>query len=163
MIFFEDFIKKLSETEFVLKKNEKFSIEIKKMVSVMGVGIALTIIAIYQGYLAYLKVGNVAVRGIFALVLLFLAFKQIKVVFGYKLSVDTEEKLLNFNKTVIKLDEIESCTLEERKVGKRLEAVMNIITKEKKQFIIPFYMSKKLRFAFVLKELLGSKFKVKAK
>ena len=59
------------------------------------------------------------------------------------------------------LADIESCTLEERKIGKNLQVVLDIITLDRKQIIIPLYMKNKERFVLVMRLLLNEKFFIK--
>lgn len=162
MLFYEDFLKKLESANFNIGDREVFNVEIKKMISALGVGIALITIGIFQIYMSYLRQGNLG-KGIFGAVLLFFAYRQFRVIFIYRMTIDCINKVLKSNKAVINLNEVESCTLKEAKVGKHIETVVDIITDDKKQFIIPFYMNKKIKFAYVLKKLLGNKFIIKTK
>ena len=101
------------------------------------------------------------IPGVFAIVFLFLGLKQLKTTFSYKIIVDTEKKILNGEKIILSLADIESCTLEERKIGKNLQVVLDIITLDRKQIIIPLYMKNKERFVLVMRLLLNEKFFIK--
>lgn len=160
MVFYEDFLKKLEQANYQLTDKENFYVEGKKMVSILGVGIALLLIGLYQGYVAYMTHGTI-IRGIFGVILLLLGLKQLKVIFMYKMSIDVKNKILNSNKIKVDLSKVKTCTLKEEKVGKHLETVVDIITEDNQQFIIPFYMSKKVKFAYILKTILKDKFIVK--
>lgn len=162
MLFYEEFLKKLREANFKIEDKEVFNVEIKKMISSVGIGIALIAIGVFQLYMTYLKQGNIG-KGIFGAVLLFFAYRQFRVVFIYRMTIDTVNRILKSSKLTLNLDDVESCTLKEAKVGKHIETVVDIITIEKKQVIIPFYMSKKVKFAYVLKKILGDRFTIKAK
>ena len=66
-----------------------------------------------------------------------------------------------FINVTLNLDEIESCTLKEGRVGKNLEPLLDIITLDKKQYIIPLYMNNKLKFVYCIKSILKDKFIIK--
>ncbi|WP_410207628.1 hypothetical protein [Fusobacterium sp.] len=161
MVFYEDFLKKLEEAKYEIKDKETFLIEGKKMISILGIGIALLLIGAYQGYVGFLAGGKIP-RGIFGIVLILLGFKQLKVIFMYKMSIDVKNKILISEKIKVDLSKVESCTLKEQKVGKHLETVVDIITENKEQFIIPFYMNKKVKFAYILKNILKDRFIIKS-
>lgn len=156
MIFYEDFIKKVKEAKFELQEVENFSPEVKKMVSGLGVGIPLIIVSLFQLYMA--KLDGSIVRVGFGLIFLYIGFKQIKTTLSYKIKVDTKNKKLTVTTMELDLTQVESCTLREGKIGKKLESLIDIITTDKRQFIIPLYMNKKVRFVYSLKYLLGEKF-----
>ena len=47
MLFYEDFVKKIDSTDKIqLKKFENFSVEVKKLVSGLGIGVPLILIRI---------------------------------------------------------------------------------------------------------------------
>ncbi|MDU1911483.1 hypothetical protein [Fusobacterium sp.] len=161
MLFYEDFIKSInSKSNIEMKKIEKFSVEAKKIVSGAGIGIPLILAGFFQGYLAVNE--NVKVMpGVFALVFLFLGIKQLRTTFSYKVIIDTEKKILIGEKLVLSLADIDSCTLEEKKIGKNLQVVLDIITVDRKQIIIPLYMKNKERFVLIMRLLLDTKFFIK--
>ena len=163
MLFYEDFIKSInSKNNVEMKKIEKFSLEIKRIISGAGIGIPLVLAGLFQGYMATIEKVKV-IPGVFAIVFLFLGLKQLKTTFSYKIIVDTEKKILNGEKIILSLADIESCTLEERKIGKNLQVVLDIITLDRKQIIIPLYMKNKERFVLVMRLLLNEKFFIKNK
>lgn len=161
MLFYEDFVKSINaKNNIEMKGIEKFSLEVKRIVSGAGIGIPLILAGLFQGYLA--SVENVKVMPVvFALVFLFLGIKQLKTTFSYKVAVDTEKKILIGEKLKLSLDNIESCTLAETKIGKNLQVVLDIITLDRKQIIIPLYMKNKERFVLVMRSLLNEKFFIK--
>ena len=161
MLFYEDFIKSISlKNNIEMKEIEKFSVEAKRIVSGAGIGIPLILAGLFQSYLATIE--NVKVMpGVVALVFLFLGIKQLRTTFAYKVIVDTEKKILTGEKLVLSLNDIDSCTLEEKKIGKNLQVVLNIITVDRKQIIIPLYMKNKERFVLVMRSLLNEKFFIK--
>ena len=79
----------------------------------------------------------------------------------YRISVDTETKTLVGEKLVLDLNVVESCTLKEAKLGKNLQVILDIITTNRRQIIIPLYMKNKERFVLVMKEILKEKFFIK--
>ena len=161
MLFYEDFVKSInSKSNIEMKGIEKFPVEIKRIVSGVGIGIPLILAGLFQGYLAIIE--NVKVIPIvFAVAFLFLGIRQLKNTFSYKVAVDTEKRILIGEKLVQPLADIESCTLTERKIGKNLQVVLDIITLDRKQIIIPLYMKNKERFVLVIRSLLEEKFFIK--
>lgn len=159
MVFYEEFIKKVNEASFELQELETFSPEAKKMISGLGVGIPLILVSLFQLYMAKLDGGIVRIG--FGLIFLYIGFKQLKTTLSYKVKVDTKNKKLTVTTMELDLTQVESCTLREGKVGKNLESLIDIITIDKRQFIIPLYMNKKIRFVYSLKYLLGEKFIIK--
>ncbi len=161
MLFYEDFIKSInSKNNIEMKKIEKFSVEAKRIISGAGIGIPLILAGFFQGYLATIDSIKV-MPGVFALVFLFLGLKQLKTTFSYKVIVDTEKKVLTGEKLILSLADVDTCTLEEKKIGKNLQVVLDIITLDRKQIIIPLYMKNKERFVLVMRSLLNEKFFIK--
>lgn len=159
MIFYDDFLKKLESTNYNLQDVEKFSAEGKKLVVGLGVGIPLLLIALFQIYMA--KFDESIVRIGFGVIFLYIGFKQLKTVFSYKIKIDVKNRKMFFINVTLNLDEIESCTLKEGRVGKNLEPLLDIITLDKKQYIIPLYMNNKLKFVYCIKNILKDKFIIK--
>ncbi|WP_294703594.1 hypothetical protein [uncultured Fusobacterium sp.] len=159
MIFYDDFLKKLESTNYNLQDVEKFSAEGKKLVVGLGVGIPLLLIALFQIYMA--KFDESIVRIGFGAIFLYIGFKQLKTVFSYKIKIDIKNRKMFFINVTLNLDEIESCTLKEGRVGKNLEPLLDIITLDKKQYIIPLYMNNKLKFVYCIKSILKDKFIIK--
>lgn len=159
MIFYDDFLKKLESTNYNLQDVEKFSAEGKKLVVGLGVGIPLLLIALFQIYMA--KFDESIVRIGFGVIFLYIGFKQLKTVFSYKIKIDVKNRKMFFINVTLNLDEIESCTLKEGRVGKNLEPLLDIITLDKKQYIIPLYMNNKLKFVYCIKSILKDKFIIK--
>lgn len=164
MLFYDEFLKKLDEEKFQIDEIEKFSPEIKKVVVGLGVSLPLIIIAMAQLYMAQLymaKVDGNMVRVAFAIAFIFMGVKQLKTTFSYKIQIDTKNKKMKFMNVDIDLMRVESCTLKEGRVGKKLEAVLDIITFDKQQYIIPLYMNKKLKFVWIMREILKGVFIIK--
>lgn len=161
MLFYEDFVKKIENADKIqLKKIEKFSVEMKKLISGLGIGIPLILIGLLQGYL-HKGEGLKPIPCILALVFIFLGLKQLKTTLLYKISINTENKTLIGEKLVLDLSVVESCTLKEAKLGKNLQVILDIITTNRRQIIIPLYMKNKERFVLVIKEILAEKFFIK--
>ena len=161
MLFYEDFVKKIDSTDKIqLKKFENFSVEVKKLVSGLGIGVPLILIGLLQAYLS--KGTELRILpSILALVFIFLGLKQLKTTLFYRISIDTETKTLVGEKLVLDLTVVESCTLKEAKLGKNLQVILDIITTNRRQIIIPLYMKNKERFVLVMKEILKEKFFIK--
>ena len=116
MVFYEEFIKGVEEAKFQLQEVETFSPEVKKLVSGLGVGIPLILISLFQLYMA--KLDGSMVRVGFGVIFLYIGFKQLKTILSYKVKVDTVNKKLTVMKMELDLNQVESCTLKEGRVGK---------------------------------------------
>ena len=66
-------------------------------------------------------------------------------------------KIKNLN---LNFDDVESGTLKEMKLRKKVVPVIDMITKDRKQVIIPLYMNKQERFILLVKELLSGRFSI---
>ena len=162
MVFYEDFLKKLEEAKYDIKDSETFLVEGKKMASILGVGLALVLIGVYQTYMGFSANGKF-IRGIFGVILLLLGLKQLKVILMYKMTIDVKNGLLKSQNVRVDFSKVKTCTLQEKQIGKHIETVVDIITEDKEQFIIPFYMNKKVKFAYILKNILKDRFIIKSK
>ena len=47
------------------------------------------------------------------------------------------------------------------KLGKKVVTVIDIITNDKKQIVIPLFMAKQIRFILLIKEILAERFSIK--
>ena len=47
------------------------------------------------------------------------------------------------------------------KVGKNIAAVIDMITRDRKQIIVPLFMNKQERFVLLVKDILKEKFSIK--
>ena len=61
----------------------------------------------------------------------------------------------------LKFDNIQSGTLKEMKLGKRVVTVIDMITNDRKQIVIPLFMAKQVRFILLIKEILTERFSIK--
>lgn len=162
MVFYEDFIKKIMQNNLKnLKEREIFFLELKRIIMWIGTGVPILLISIYQFYVGTYNETK-PINLIFGAIFLYVAVKHLRVVLGYRVELDLSKDILKYEKIVIDLKEIESCELKETQVGKKseIQVVVDIITQDKKQFIIPLMMGKKMEFVLMLKKDLGNKFKI---
>ncbi|MGL6063617.1 MAG: hypothetical protein ACRC0S_00795 [Fusobacteriaceae bacterium] len=162
MVFYEDFIKKINlNPEKQFKSVEKFSLEFRKKIMWIGTGVPMLLIALYQLYEGYLNDYRV-INMLTGIIFFYIGFKHLKTVFSYKIKIDGISNNIYYEKIVINFDDIESCILKEAKIGKKglFQVVIDIVTKEGKQFIIPLIMNRKLDFVKILNRKLKNKFKV---
>lgn len=161
MFFFDDLVKKIEKKEIKEKKNRKYRVEIRRMIMFLGTGIPLLLIGAFQGYIGYIGVEgkkNFIQIGI-GLVFIFLGFKNLKTMFDFKITLDEINGKIYGQGLDLKFDDIEICELKEGIAGKgRIQTILRIITKDKKEIIIPLMMNKKIEFAAVFKKNLGKRF-----
>lgn len=161
MFFYDDFIKKIEKTKIEYKPVRKYGLESKKMIMWLGTGVPLILIGLLQGYIGYTKNFSIPYIAIAAL-LLFLGFKHLKNILMYKIVLDCENKKIVGQGLNLSFDEIDSCTLKEAVIGKasRLQVIVRIVTKDKREIIIPLIMGKKIDFICALKDELKEKFSI---
>ncbi|MGL4252462.1 MAG: hypothetical protein ACRCU6_03400 [Fusobacteriaceae bacterium] len=162
MVFYEDFIKKIGKSSLDnLKEKDKFFLELKRIIMWMGTGIPILLISLYQFYVGTLN-GVKVTNLIFGAIFLYVALKHIRTVVGYSVELNLSSQILKYEKTEVDLSQVESCTLKELQIGKKseIQVVIDIITQDKKQYIIPLMMGRKMEFVLMLKKLLGEKFKI---
>ena len=95
------------------------------------------------------------------IIFLGIGLKQLKTVLTYSYVIETETKNLKFGKLNLQFDNVQTGTLKEMKLGKRVTPVIDMITNDKKQIVIPLFMAKQERFVLLLKEILADKFSIK--
>ncbi|MGL5050541.1 MAG: hypothetical protein ACRC6A_00745 [Fusobacteriaceae bacterium] len=162
MIFYDEFIKKINADGIKNYKNvEKFGLEISRVIMWMGTGVPILLIAFYQIYIGYILGYKIVNLG-FGILFLLIGIKHLKNIFTYSIKIDRENKILYYEKVKIDLSELDSCTLSEGSLGKKgkFQIMLDIVTKEKKQYIIPIMMTRKFDFVKIIKELSGSNFKI---
>lgn len=162
MVFFEDFIKKVEKKESEYKECSgvyKYGVELLKKAIFLGTGIPLILVGIFQAYEGYIKNFSM-VYFVMAIVFIYLGSKNLKIVLGYKIILDLNEKKLIGKNLDLTFDEIESCILKEAIVGKSYQPVIALLTKDKKEIIIPLIMNRKVEFVSVLKSVFKEKFKI---
>lgn len=162
MLFYEELIKKIEEADmqnFVLNKIEKFGLVSSK--KVVGYGIAIPLIAtgLFQIYsFTVYKKWYLLILG---MIFFGLGLKQFKNIFTYSIFINSEIGRIKSGKLDMLFSNIDTAVLKEMKVGKKIVPVIDMITLDKKQVIIPLYMNKQLRFIQVLREVLKEKFSIK--
>ena len=160
MLFYEDLVRKIEEEKIEnIKKIEKFGLNGTKSLGGYGIAIPLILIGLFEvySYTIYHKWYLLLIGIIF----FGIGLKQLKTVLTYSHVVDTETKNLKFGKLKLKFDNIQSGTLKEMKLGKRVTPVIDMITNDKKQILIPLFMAKQERFVHLIKEILAERFSIK--
>ena len=160
MFFYEDFIKKL-DSSVVGQGVEKFTLDAKKTVVWLGTGIPFFIAGILELYISYTK--NFAMTDlVIGIIFFLLSARHLKMYFSYKIILDFNEKKLKSKDVTFEFDNIVSCILKEQVIGKkrRMDVVLDVITKDGQEIIIPLMMNKKLRFASLMKNILGKRFSI---
>lgn len=161
MLFYEDLLKKLEESSLgkeAVKKVEKFNLGTTKMISGYGIAIPLVLIGLLQVYSYtlyhkwYLLIVGVIIFG--------LGLFHLKKIITYSIIIDTEKARIKSQKLDLMIENIKTITLKEMKVGKKIVPVIDIITLDKKQVIIPLFMSKQIRFINVMQILTADKFSI---
>ncbi|MDX8335765.1 MULTISPECIES: hypothetical protein [Cetobacterium] len=161
MFFFEDFIKKINRTNVEYKPLRKYTLEAKKKIVWLGTGVPLVLIGVLQGYMGYTKNFSIPYLAI-ACLLLFLGFKHLRNIFMYKVVLDCENKKILGKDLDLSFDNIDSCQLKEAVVGKgsSIQVIIRIVTKDRKEVIIPLIMGNKINFICVLRDELKDKFSI---
>ena len=159
MLFYEDLVKKIEAGKIEdIKKIEKFGLNNAKNISGYGIAIPLILIGLFEvySYTIYHKWYLLLIGALFFA----LGLKQAKTVFTYSIKVDTEARNIKFKNLNLNFDDVESGALKEMKLGKKVLPVIDMITKDRKQVIIPLYMNKQERFILLVKELLIGRFSI---
>ncbi len=159
MLFYEYLVKKIEMGKIEdIKKIEKFGLNKARNILGYGIAIPLILFGLFEVYLYtihhkwyLLLIG----APFFAL-----GLKQAKTVFTYSIKVDTEAKNIKFKNLKLNFDDVESGTLKEMKLEKKVLPVIDMITKDRKQVIIPLYMNKQERFILLVKEILAERFSI---
>ena len=160
MLFYEDLVRKIEEEKIEnIKKIEKFGLNKTKSLVGYGIAIPLILIGLFEvySYTVYHKWYFLLIGIIF----LGIGLKQFKNVLTYSYVVDSDAKTLKFGKLNLQFDNVQIGTLKEMKLGKRVTPVIDMITNDKKQIVIPLFMAKQERFVLLLKEILADRFSIK--
>ena len=160
MLFYEDLVKKIEEEKIEnIKKSEKFGLNGIKSLVGYGIAIPLILIGLFEvySYTIYHKWYLLLIGVIF----LGIGLKQFKNVLTYSYIIDSDAKTLKFGKLNLQFDNVQTGTLKEMKLGKKVLPVIDMITKDRKQVIIPLYMNKQERFILLIKEILAERFSIK--
>ena len=159
MLFYEYLVKKIEMGKIEdIKKIEKFGLNKARNILGYGIAIPLILFGLFEVYLYTIhhKWYLLLIGALFFAI----GLKQVKTVFTYSIKVDTEAKNIKFKNLNLNFDDIESGTLKEMKLGKKVLPVIDMITKDRKQVIIPLYMNKQERFILLVKEILAERFSI---
>jgi len=160
MLFYEDLVRKIEEEKIENIENiEKFKLNGTKSLVGYGIAIPLILIGLFEiySYTVYHKWYLLLIGVIF----LGIGLKQFKNVLTYSYVVDSDAKTLKFGKLNLQFDNVQTGTLKEMKLGKKVVTVIDIITNDKKQIVIPLFMAKQIRFILLIKEILAERFAIK--
>ena len=161
MLFYEDLVRKIEEEKIEnIEKIEKFKLNGTKSLVGYGIAIPLILIGLFEiySYTIYHKWYLLLIGVIF----LGIGLKQFKNVLTYSsYIVDSDAKTLKFGKLNLQFDNVQTGTLKEMKLGKKVVTVIDIITNDKKQIVIPLFMAKQIRFILLIKEILAERFAIK--
>ena len=160
MLFYEDLVRKIEEEKIENIENiEIFKLNGAKSLVGYGIAIPLILIGLFEiySYTVYHKWYLLLIGVIF----LGIGLKQFKNVLTYSYVVDSHAKTLKFGKLNLQFDNVQTGTLKEMKLGKKVVTVIDIITNDKKQIVIPLFMAKQIRFILLIKEILAERFSIK--
>ena len=160
MLFYEDLVRKIEEEKIENIENiEIFKLNGAKSLVGYGIAIPLILIGLFEiySYTVYHKWYLLLIGIIF----LGIGLKQFKNVLTYSYVVDSHAKTLKFGKLNLQFDNVQTGTLKEMKLGKKVVTVIDIITNDKKQIVIPLFMAKQIRFILLIKEILAERFSIK--
>ena len=160
MLFYEDLVKKIEENKIgATQEIEKFSLGKQKILIGLGIATPLCVSGLYEAYLyTYFHKWYLLLIGI---IFLGRGARQIKNIFSYSIQINTLEKTLKFGKLDLNFSNVNSAVLKEMKVGKNIAAVIDMITQDRKQIIVPLFMNKQERFVLLVKDILKEKFSIK--
>jgi len=142
MLFYEDLVKKIEEEKIENIENiEKFKLNGAKSLVGYGIAIPLILIGLFEiySYTVYHKWYLLLIGIIF----LGIGLKQFKNVLTYSYVVDSHAKTLKFGKLNLQFDNVQTGTLKEMKLGKKVVTVIDIITNDKKQILAERFSIKK--------------------
>ena len=160
MLFYEDLVRKIEEEKIEnIEKIEKFKLNGAKSLVGYGIAIPLILIGLFEiySYTIYHKWYLLLIGVIF----LGIGLKQFKNVLTYSYVVDSKAKTLKFGKLNLQFDNVQTATLKEMKLGRKVVTVIDMITNDKRQIVIPLFMAKQIRFILLIKEILAERFAIK--
>ena len=160
MLFYEDLVRKIEEEKIEnIEKIEKFKLNGAKSLVGYGIAIPLILIGLFEiySYTIYHKWYLLLIGVIF----LGIGLKQFKNVLTYSYIIDSDAKTLKFGKLNLQFDNVQTATLKEMKLGRKVVTVIDMITNDKRQIVIPLFMAKQERFVLLLKEILADRFSIK--
>ncbi|BDU50472.1 hypothetical protein [Haliovirga abyssi] len=157
-MFYERFKEKIKKYDLKEKKIYKYGINFRRKFIWFISGFNLLFVGLFFFY------QNLKLKDNFQFLMsgffIFVGGVFIYMMMEYKISIDIVNEKLKYKKMEIELKDIEKITLR-RMVptgGKNIEKCIDIITKEKKQYIIPLIMSKSVEFVAVLRKKYSKKF-----
>lgn len=100
----------------------------KKKIGGYGIALPLILIACYEILLLFLKQYYLI---LIALVLFYFGIRQCRNMWAYRITLDTKEKHLLFQKMDIDLENLSSLQVREAKIGRKVIPVLDFITKDK--------------------------------
>lgn len=158
-MFSENLLNNAYNFESNYKYVETFRIENKKILIGLCIALPLTLIGLYHAhkYTVEHKIYLILI----AMFCIYIASKQIKNLFSYKLVVDMNKKTVKYDKLVVDFDSVVSTTLQEMKLGNKIVLVLDNITVDRKQIIIPMYMQNKEKLIAMIRDMQKEKFHVK--
>lgn len=159
MLFYEEFVKKI-KNNLELKGREKFLLDMKKTIFWLGTGLPILVMGIVE--LSMYSTNKAPKDFILAVIFIFIALRHLKVYFSYKIILDFEKDLLISNDVTINFNDIKSCVLKEEVLGRKgkVQAVVEVITNDKRKIIVPLMMNKQLRFVSLLNSRLKNIFTI---
>ena len=160
MLFYEDLVRKIEEEKIEnIEKIEKFKLNGAKSLVGYGIAIPLILIGLFEiySYTVYHKWYLLLIGVIF----LGIGLKQFKNVLTYSYIIDSDAKTLKFGKLNLQFDNVQTATLKEMKLGRKVVTVIDMITNDKRQIVIPLFMAKQIRFILLIKEILAERFAIK--
>ena len=161
MLFFNDFVKKIENSNEKLKDKERFGLESTQKIGKLGIIIPVLAIAIYWTVLGILnepiKYSNIIV----GIVILIMGLFQLRSFLSYGISIDRVNKTIKSKEIDLSCNDIQQCTLEEMGFKRGVRPALNILYKDKdltKKLLIPLIMNKKERFVLYFKDMLADRF-----
>lgn len=160
MLFYDEFIKKVSSEKITLKENYSFGLNFRKILVRLGTGIPITLIGGFQLWSATKLPNPSVLYYLLSSILIIFGLITIKGIFDYKIKISGTilyNKNISIDLSSVKLVELRKMVAPK---SKKLEACLDIITHDKKQIILPLLMGNKLEFTLVVKELTKDKFSI---
>ncbi|TDT69130.1 hypothetical protein EV215_1472 [Hypnocyclicus thermotrophus] len=161
MFFYEDLVKNVEKKEVNLDKEKyKFSLNFRTKIIKIGTGLPLILIGLY--YMADIVNKKLSISAILGALIFYTGILIVQEVFTFRLIIDKKNDEIITKTFRFNISSIDSIELKKMVIPrtKKIEACLDIITVEKKQYIIPLVMNKKIEFCAILRELKREKFKI---
>ena len=159
MIFYENFKKKIQESDIELKSFYRYGLELRKKITWGFTGLlmlAIGIIMMYEANLKHQGAGKFLLAGI----VMIMGVSFFAMIWNYKMTIDTANGKIKHKKAEIEVSNIEKIVCKKMFSGKKIEPCLDIITKDKVEMIIPLIMNKKAEFVTVIKKINQDKFTI---